>query len=101
MRYSKWLVWLAMAAGAALPGASTLAAQDRYDRDLVHDYRNVQRIRTDMAHDQYRLNEAIRCGRYGEAAAIRRDMERDQWRLNAQRRDIRNDHRNDYRYGWR
>jgi hypothetical protein len=116
MRYSKWFIWLALAAAVALPGASTLSAQDRYwdhrdlrsdYRDLAHDYGNVNRLRTDIGRDQWRLNEALRCGRNWEAAQIARDIDRDRWRLNSQYRDIRRDQydtyrdRRDYRRDWR
>lgn len=100
MRYSKWFVWLALAAAVALPGASTLSAQDRYGRDyyreradLRSDYRDVNRLRADIERDQWRLNEALRCGRRGEAARIARDLDRDRARLRAQYRDIYRDRR--------
>lgn len=129
MRYSKLFVWLALAAGMALPGASTLSAQDWRDmfrdrRDLHYDYRdiardryNLDRMRADVARDQSRLNEAIRCGRSDEAARIAADLAGDQQALRAQyrdiqhdrydayydRRDLRGDYRysGNYRYGWR
>ncbi|MBZ5618569.1 MAG: hypothetical protein LAQ69_07585 [Acidobacteriia bacterium] len=111
MRYSKWFVWLALAAAVALPGASTLAAQDGYGRDvyrdradlrgdyrdLAHDYGNVNRLRADIARDQWRLNEALRCGRNREAAQIARDIDRDRSRLGSQWRDIRRDQHDTYR----
>ena len=81
MRYSKWFVWLALAAGMALPGATTLSAQP---------YGHVDRLRADIARDQRQLNEALRCGRSREAARIARDLEHD-------RREL----RRDSRYGWR
>ena len=123
MRYSKWFIWLALAAGVALPGASTLSAQswdayrDHQDlrnnySDMAHDYANIDRLRADVANDQLRLNEAIRCGREAEAARIAADMARDRQALDYQIRDIRRDkayawytrqnlRRNFYGYGWR
>jgi len=81
MRYSKWFVWLALAAGMALPGATTLSAQS---------YGHADRLRADIARDQWRLNEAVRCGRSREAARIARDLAHDRQEL-----------RRDYRYGSR
>jgi len=43
-----------------------------------------------IARDQWRLNEALRCGRSREAARMARHLARDR---QAQRRD--------YRHGWR
>ena len=101
MRYSKCVIWLTMAAAMALPGASTLAAQDYYGRynyrDVAHDYDRVNRLRADMERDQWRLNEALRCGRNREAQRIARDIDRDRRALEWQRRDIRRDLRRDYR----
>ena len=111
MRYSKCLIWLTLAAAMALPGASTLAAQDGYRRDiyrdradlrgdyrdLAHDYDRVNRLRADIARDQSRLNEALRCGRNWEAQRIARDIDRDRRTLEWQRRDIRRDQYDVYR----
>jgi hypothetical protein len=107
MRNSKLFVWLALSAGMALPGASTLAAQDWRDvfrerRDVRSDYRdmgrdmgrdrdNLDRARADIARDQWQLNEAIRCGRSAEAARIAADLARDQQALRAQMRDTQGD----------
>lgn len=101
MRFSKWFVWLALAGGVALPGASTLSAQER--RDLRHDYANADRLRADLTRDQWRYNEAVRCGRPWEAQRISRDMARDRQALDYQLRDIRHDRvRRDYdRNAWR
>ena len=74
-----------------LPGASTLSAQQPYGRDMSRDYANVDRMRADIGRDQWRLDEAIRCGRSGEAARIARDLARDQRALDYQLRDIRRD----------
>ena len=108
MRYSKLFVWLGLAAAAALPGASTLAAQDRYAyqqrqdlrsdyRDLSHDYDRVARLRADIQRDQWRLNEALRYGRRWEAERISRDLARDRRLLEEQWRDIRHDRNDIYR----
>jgi hypothetical protein len=110
MRYSKLFVWLALAGGVALPGASTLSAQvpygrdaynDRRDlrsdyRDMSHDYANADRLRGDIARDQARFNEAVRCGRPWEANAISRDIARDRQALFNQVRDIRHDRQDTY-----
>jgi len=111
MRYSKWLIWSALAAAMALPGASTLAAQDGYGRDiyrdradlrgdhrdLAHDYGHANRLRADIARDQWQLNEAMRCGRNWQAAQIARDIANDRRALDWQRRDIRRDQYDVYR----
>jgi hypothetical protein len=126
MRYCKLFVWLALAAGVALPGASTLSAQEPYGRDtyqdrrdlrndrrdLSNDYARVNRLRADLDRDQGKLNEAVRCGRRWEAEQIRRDMARDRAALDAQLRDIHRDRvdmshdrrdlqRDYYRNSWR
>lgn len=105
MRYTKWFAGLALVAGFS---ATTLAAQDwRYApaqrsdvrsdyRDIDHDYDRVARMRADIARDQARLNEDIRCGRSQAAARDAADLARDQRALQAQTRDIRSD-RNDIR----
>jgi hypothetical protein len=122
MRHSKLFAWLALAAGMALSGASTLSAQDwrgiQQRRDVRNDFRdtlrdyprydrfdrgpvnvdlvNIDRMRADVARDQARLQEAIRCGRSGEAARIAADLARDQRALQAQMRDVRYDRRDAY-----
>ena len=98
---SKLTGW-GLAAGLML--ASGAFAQDRYyDRqDLRRDYAQANRLRADIARDQYRLEQAQRRGDWRKAEAIRRDLYRDQSRLAARDRDIRHDRR-DLRYdnGWR
>ena len=109
MLKSKLFVWFALTAAAALPGASSLAAQQRYYgqptyqeradlrsdyRDLSHDWERVNRLRADLARDEWRLREALRYGRRWEAERISRDIARDRRLLDAQLRDIRRD-RND------
>jgi hypothetical protein len=66
-------------------------------RDLAHDYDRVNRLRSDIARDQWRLNEALRCGRNWQAAQIARDIDRDRRVLEYQRRDIRRDEHDVYR----
>src|SRR5215831_2238267 len=104
MRYSKLFVWLALAGGMAVPGASTLSAQEYYgrnyvSRDMARDYNNADRLRADIARDQARWDEAMRCGRRREANAIARDIARDRQALYNQMRDIRHDRREVYRDG--
>jgi hypothetical protein len=109
MLKSKLFVWLALTAAAALPGAASLAAQERYYgpdaygaradlhadyRDVSHDWDRVARLRADLARDERRREEAIWRGHYREAERISRDIARDRARLAAQYRDIRHD-RND------
>jgi hypothetical protein len=105
MRYSKWFMWCALAAGMAAPGARALSAADRDDwyaqrnrpdlradyRDMRHDHTRVDRMSADIARDRARLNEDIRCGRSDAAAEDARDLARDQQALNAQLHDIQRD----------
>jgi hypothetical protein len=92
MRYSKMLVWCALA--MAIPGASVLSAAGWNGRD----YARVDRVRDDrvgvdrgrdgrmqddIARDRARLNEDIRCGRSDQAAADARDLARDERGFNA------------------
>jgi hypothetical protein len=105
---SKLFALVLAAAGLALSAGSALAQDRYYDRqDLRHDYGQRNRLRSDIARDQARLNEAYRRGRWGEARAIQRDLDRDYRALDALNRDIRHDQR-DLRYdrgyysnGWR
>jgi hypothetical protein len=121
MKYSRWIAGLALAAGMAFPGATALSAQnwraDYYNRDggerweqrrdLRHDYARVEAMRVDIARDQARLTEDIRCGRERQAARDAADLARDQRALQAQLRDIQRDRadlyygRSSYRSGWR
>ena len=101
----------------ALSGAPALSAQQPYGRYMVRDrrdpggdyrgvgrdYANVDRMRADIARDEWQLHETIRCGRSSDAARIARDLARDQQALDYQLRDIRRD-RAGARYGrhaWR
>jgi hypothetical protein len=91
MKYSRWIAGSALAAGMAFPGATALSAQtwraDSYNRDggerweqrrdLRHDYARVEAMRADIARDQARLNEDIRCGRERQAARDAADLARD------------------------
>ena len=104
MRYSKWFGAAALAAGMALSTAP-LRAEERWDayherQDLRRDYARVERLRADIARDQYRLNEDLRCGRRGAAERDARDLARDQRALEYQLRDIRHDRRDLYRDSW-
>jgi hypothetical protein len=111
MTFGKLFAGLALTVGMLVPGAATLSAQDwrdiRHDqRDINRDYDRLNRMRADMAADQARLNEDIRCGRSNAAARDAQDRARDQRAYNAQARDIRhdqNDVRRDSYYGrdWR
>lgn len=100
MRRSKLFAAVILMGGLAATGTSAFAQDWGYrdsnrGRDLHNDYVRAGGIDNDLARDQYRLNEALRCGRYAEAAAIRRDMARDSHVLHEQYRDIRHDRR-----GW-
>jgi hypothetical protein len=119
MRNARFFAWFAMAAGMVATSASTLSAADWHDvrndrqdlrsdyRDINHDYVRANQIRADIARDQARLNEDIRCGRTAAAWHDRQDIARDQRVLGAQMRDIRHDQydvsrdRQDLRHDWR
>ncbi|HLJ48871.1 MAG TPA: hypothetical protein VKU01_22805 [Bryobacteraceae bacterium] len=98
MRFSRILPAALVAMGALFVGTAAQAQDwDRYrNRDLRHDYAHANRLRDDMARDQYRYNEAVRCGRYGEANRIARDMRHDREQLRRQEHDIRHDQRYGY-----
>ena len=95
MRYIKMTLWLTLATAAmALPAAAQdgywRGADIRHDRrDLRHDYNRTANLRADIARDERRLNEDIRCGRQGRAAAQAADLARDRRVLRAEERDIR------------
>jgi len=78
--------------------AAGLAAAQGW-RDIRQDYARADAIRADIARDQARLNEDIRCGRREAAWRDRADINRDRARLDAQYRDIRHDRyeRGEYR----
>lgn len=78
MRFSKLLAWTVLAAGVVVTGAQAKADE----RDARHD----------IAADRYRLAEAVRCGRFGEAAAIRRDIARDESAVYFRERERDRDH---------
>ena len=99
MRYTKLFALAAMAAGMALSTATARAEEPYWDvhhdrQDLRRDYARVDRMRADIARDQYRLNEDIRRGRSYAARRDAADLSRDQRALDHQLRDIRHD-RND------
>jgi hypothetical protein len=118
MRYLGGWAVAAMVLGMGLPGATVLKAEDwrggygerrdlREDnRDLARDYRNADRMRADMAGDEWRLNEDIRCGRSWAASRDAADVARDRNALGMQllrdihhdQVDVRRDGR-DLRYG--
>lgn len=60
-------------------------------RDLRHDYAAMDRLRADIARDQWRLDDDIRDGRRWRVEQDRRDLWRDQCRLDAFERDARAD----------
>ena len=104
MRTAKFSVWILAVGALVVPGAAT--AQDRYynRQDLRSDYRDVQRdyaqldrLRADVARDQYRLNEARRYGDHFSARQISADLRRDKHALKALEHDIRHDIRRDQR----
>lgn len=116
MRYLKYFALPAFA--LVLSGAQGLYAGDRdwddrhdsrYNReDVREEYRDIRRdgeradrLRADIDRDQWRLNEAIRCGNDRAAARVARDLARDQRALSALERDMRHDRRDVYRDSYR
>jgi hypothetical protein len=106
MKSFRNFAWLALAAGVALTGTSTLMAQERYDRrdlrndrfdvrqdvrDVNQDYVATNRLKADISRDQVKLNCDIRDGRQFAAAADARDLARDQNSLRAYQGDIQHD----------
>ena len=100
-RYSKVLAIAAVVTGVTL-GAGVLKAEDGYwdsrhdRRDLRQDYRQSERLRDDIARDQWRRNEDLRWGRYGDAYREQRDIEHDRRQLRKRTRDIHRDQRDLY-----
>lgn len=93
MKRSRLFASVALVVGMAIPGGLSAADWDRRDRDLRIDYARVDRLRADIAHDQWRLDQDIRAGRRRAAYRDERDLERDQQALNALLRDIHHDRR--------
>ena len=94
MKRFKFFALATLALGIA--GPATLSAQDW--RDTRHDYARVDSMRDDMARDQARLQEDIRCGNSEAAARDARDLAKDQHNTQYQRRDIRQDYRSTRNY---
>ena len=92
------MIALAALAAGLLFSTSTAKAEDDYRRDLRHDYARANRLRADIARDQYRLDRDLRCGRPYAAQAQARDIARDRHALDRQMRDIRHDHASEYWY---
>ena len=97
MRYNKVFAGLTLAAGMFLGSGSAVAGEWREGRDLGHDYATVDRLRSDIARDRFRLDEAVRFGRHYEAERVAGDLARDERALAAQKRDIRRDEHREYR----
>ena len=90
-----------------LLAGGSLFAQDYYDgdryeqrrdlhedyRDIGHDYAQLNRLRNDVARDQYQLDRAWQRGDERAAGRIARDLARDQRSLDALQADINRDHR--------
>jgi len=96
MRYLKTFGFIAMAAAGLALSCTTAKAQDPYwqQRDLRHDYARADRLRNDIARDQWQRDRALAEGRYGKASHIERDIAHDQRKLDRQYRDIHRDQRN-------
>ena len=103
MRCYRLLAMAAAAAGLALSSATAKAADPDWNRrELRHDYAKADRLRTDIARDEWRRNEDLRRGRLRAAERESRDIARDERALRHEMRDIeraRRDLRRDYR-GW-
>jgi hypothetical protein len=102
MRNFTNVAWVAVAAGLLLPGATALRADDwrgmRSDsREIRHDYAAVERLRAEIARDEWRLNEDIRRGRRHAIRQDRRELERDQRALDSLLYDLQRDRREMYR----
>ena len=85
---------------AALMFSGIAKADDRYEdrrdlrgdyRDIQHDYAQADRLRADIARDQYQLDQAWRFGDRDAARRISHDLRRDQKALDRLMRDIRHD----------
>src|SRR5262249_41913594 len=93
MNKAKWLMGLVLGVGMGI----TASAQDGYwerrdlRNDMRYDYRQVNRLRANIARDRWQLNEDLRCGRRWAADRDRWQLERDQRALDAYYRDIRHD----------
>jgi hypothetical protein len=115
MQYSKLFGWAlagVMAVGvAALPakaqdgywygdgGRHDSAERHYQEKDLRHDYRNVNRLREDMADDQRKLSRDYWSGRSWKAERDARDLAHDRRELREQLRDIHRDKREMFRDG--
>ena len=100
MRISKCSAWILAASFLTISGAAV--AQDRYydrqdlrgdSRDIQRDYAQADRLRADIARDQYQLEQARYYGDRRAAKRISHDLRRDQEALNRLMRDIRHDRR--------
>ena len=82
MRYTKQFAGFALAAGMMLAGTGVLRAEDwRRGREEFRDEGRVERLRADIARDRARLDEDLRCRRFGAARRDRADLERDERKL--------------------
>jgi hypothetical protein len=84
MRIDKTFALLAVVAGMALAGASSVKAQDRY-WDTRRDAR-IERLQNDIARDRWRLDNDIRRGKGRAASHVARDLAKDQRKLDRQLR---------------
>lgn len=106
MRYSKFVAWAFAAVVTVLTASAPAKAQDGYwdrgdrhreyreereSRDLNRDYARVDRLREDIAEDQWKRNRDYWSGRPWAAAREERDIARDRRELRKQIRDIQRD----------
>jgi hypothetical protein len=103
----RMLACFTLTAAMAVMGATTLTAADRYDayrdrgdfrqdyrqdnRDMGYGYARVNGLRAQIARDEARLREDIRCGRNWAAERDAQELARDRWALDAQFRNLRRD----------
>src|SRR5260370_11802556 len=113
MRYTKYFVGFALAAGMLAACASTASAQDWRYYQQPNQYRSygqyygnqynsgnrydrIEELQEHIARDRANLDEAIRCGNDAEASRQAADLARDQRLLQEQTRDVGGDQY--YRY---
>ncbi len=84
MRMDKTFALLAVVAGMALAGASSIQAQDGY-WGVRHDAR-INRLQNNIARDQWRLNEDIQRGKSRAASHAARDLAKNQRKLDRELR---------------
>ena len=103
MRSTKLFAMAVVAAGVVVSSSVAKAEEPywdrrdtRQDRDLRHDYAKADRMRRDIARDEYRRDEDLRCERLEAAERKSRHIAHDRHELREQLRDIRRDESDRY-----